>query len=346
MRQIHIIVNCANKKKGPPPDLLLRNVDRVEIEQRAQLWWDELCSTSDAATTDRFEAAHDLYIGHYWSIVRQLPNLSAKQQIETKLWIISAGYGLVSANTLLLPYSATFTRGDVDSVASNSSNARASGSIWWSKLATLKLPQSSHSQSVGSSPPEIPNPRSLSELFRRYSSDHFLVLASSDYLAAIQSDLVNGIDHLEDSSRLIIITSKSAPSVDRLKTHIISTDARLICNPLCQADCDVHFLGRSLHGSIGAILARKCLCEVLYHGHTFGQFIIKIGDELKKSPKLFTHRRTQMSKAHLKSFIRSERKIDASASATRLLRKLRESGQACEQKRFRELFDEVVGGEL
>jgi hypothetical protein len=41
------------------------------------------------------------------------------------------------------------------------------------------------------------------------------------------------------------------------------------------------------------------------------------------------------------AFIRQRVAVDAKASHTRLLRELRESGQACEQGRFRRLFKQV-----
>ncbi|MGK3899636.1 hypothetical protein ABI062_15345, partial [Enterococcus faecium] len=49
------------------------------------------------------------------------------------LWVLSAGYGLVAANADVKPYSATFARGEADSVLQRTDGERRSAlRLWWS----------------------------------------------------------------------------------------------------------------------------------------------------------------------------------------------------------------------
>ena len=60
--------------------------------------------------------------------------------------------------------------------------------------------------------------------------------------------------------------------------------------------------------------------------------------ELKPLPKF---NRTPMTEEQVKQFIRQEIVQNKQTSATQLLRKLRNSGRACEQSRFRQTFKDV-----
>ncbi len=48
-----------------------------------------------------------------------------------------------------------------------------------------------------------------------------------------------------------------------------------------------------------------------------------------------------MTEEQVKLFIREEMKANPKTSATQLLRRLRDNGRACEQRRFRQIFDDV-----
>lgn len=328
MHRINIIASCANRKRQVPV-VLLRDIPSVDVAERSTLWLTKLRQVLDSIPTGNLLSAEDLYVGNYWSLVKQLREHTDPQEIQTRLWVLSAGYGLVSANDPLVPYSATFARGDVDSVTKNTENPREACSNWWAALATRRSPKSE-------------SPNSLAELFRRYRDEYFLVVASSDYVEAIQSDLISGLNNLGDGSRLALISSKTSALSELLRPHLVSTDARLVCNPTCPTHCNSHYLGRNLRGSIGVALAQKFLSGVRRRGFSAGRFNIEICDALAVSPKLFTHQRAAMSDFDLRSYIEREIGTDNSTSATRLLRKLRRDGYACEQKRFKYLYLRVM----
>ena len=62
---------------------------------------------------------------------------------------------------------------------------------------------------------------------------------------------------------------------------------------------------------------------------------------INRQPPLVQHAREAKSDQQVRDFVRTELANNPTASHTGLLRQFRDSGQACEQSRFRELFKEV-----
>lgn len=307
--------------------LSLSAIPKGRARSRARSWWNLLTVASSKAESSAFVPAGQLYKGNYWSIVQQLSTEAKRHGFEPHLWVISAGYGLISDLDLLLPYSATFTKGDIDGITTGTKELDASEQ-WWNEVSRFNLPDSD-------------NPRSLSELLRVYRKDRFLVVVSSDYMSAIQSDLISGLRGLGDQPNLVLISSKNEFIARELKPHYIATDARLVCDPNCPIECDLHLLGRSVRGLIGVVLARQLLKKVDNWGFSPGSVRTNVESFLANSPKLFTHKRLSVKDDIVKEFIGSELKLAPDASSTRLLRKYRDRGFACEQKRFKCLFQQV-----
>src|SRR5262245_17605691 len=109
-RVLHIVASCADRKRHPPA-VRLRDVDGESVAQRFAAWRSAI--NKAAAPRSR---ADELYQGGYWSVVRELPDLASRMGWSAKLWIASAGYGVVRADKQLVSYSATFASGHEDSV--------------------------------------------------------------------------------------------------------------------------------------------------------------------------------------------------------------------------------------
>ena len=77
-------------------------------------------------------AAVELYAGEHWSVARKFPALHRPGEV-IRLWACSAGYGLIPAEAPIMPYHATLTPGQADSVP----GAAAS---WWSLPQRLARP--------------------------------------------------------------------------------------------------------------------------------------------------------------------------------------------------------------
>ena len=335
--QIHIIANCASRKRLPPV-AELRAIQKNALEKRAEVWWKKLNEFPKQPASKKIPfresltkiKAKDLYIGSYWSTVRRLPDKARLAGFESKLWVLSAGYGLISSNENIHSYSATFTPGDDNSVSNGERDASERAKIlrhWWKLIS-------------GYSFAENTKPRKLSQLLKAHKNDYFLIIASCDYLTAIEQDLLDGVKFLSSPENFLIITSKSF-SNENLKKNLVPADARLQCHRDCSQECDEHLIGRGIRGSIGASLGEKIVEKMT--GGEFNSSLLKefVESQIEKSPELFYLSRNRLTDADVSGFINKELSEMPSASCTSLLRKLRDGGQACEGKRFKELYLET-----
>ncbi len=255
--RIHIVANCANRKRVSP-SAELGSISFTGIKKRAGAWWEKLNKLSNNLNDENLFRendgkikAKDLYVGSYWSNIRQLPVKAHLSGFESDLWIVSAGYGLISSSDDIYSYSATFTPGDKNSVANGERNSIKRAEIlsdWWNLISNYSLPKSS-------------NPRKLTQLIQENSGDYFLVILSADYLSAVENDLVEGIKSLSSPENLVIVTSKSFLN-DTLQKNTVTVDARLQCNGDCAEKCEEHLVPRGIRGSISASLAGKILKEL------------------------------------------------------------------------------------
>lgn len=300
----HVVVTCANRKRFPiQAALLARSLARLPVGRRAGEWVQRLSHT-DAPTTP----ALDLYAGEHWSVVRSIPALAAAARRPISLWILSAGYGLISSAAPIRPYAATFCAGHADSVASNGTRG-----LWWGALSAW-------------SGPEPGAPRSLTQLAKRDPSASIVVAVSPPYLEACADDLAGAAAGLDEHAQLSVIctgASSKAPG-----DHLLPGDARL-----------QHVLGGTRQALNVRVLAHliKEHRGPLTHDNIAGA----LDTLLSQQPDLVRYDRARCSDAEVTSFIRTRLRVEPSLSRSRLLREFRNSGKACEQSRFAELFETV-----
>lgn len=332
--RIHIIANCANRKRVPPV-AELKSISLTDIEDRAASWWVKLNNFSAEALNNKNlfrEAdckikARNLYVGSYWATIRALPEKAEAADFDTNLWVVSAGYGLISSEDQIHSYSATFTPGNENSVTNGEKDSINRNKLlkqWWDEISRFSLLSSS-------------NPRKISHLIRENPDDYFLIVASADYLSAIEDDLLTGISALSSPNNIVIISSKSFSNA-KLQNNIILTDARLQCNGNCAENCEDHLIPRGVRGAIGASLAATIIeraREDGFNAHILKQFVEK---RIKESPDLVGFNRTRLEDDEVRQFIIQGLKESSLASCTHLLRKLRADGLACEQKRFKSIY--------
>src|SRR5258708_471835 len=134
---IHVIVTCSNRKSRPiPTRLQLGQVPGRTADQRARRWITRLAGIRSEPQV----AALDLYAGEHWSVAREFPALNRPGE-DIHLWACSAGYGLIPAEAPIMPYHATLTPGQADSVP----GAVAS---WWATLSDWEGPSPRHPRSI------------------------------------------------------------------------------------------------------------------------------------------------------------------------------------------------------
>jgi hypothetical protein len=299
---VHVVVTCSNRKSLSIPTCLRlgQAIGRSAVE-RARRWTNRLASNGDES---RVAAAIDVYAGEHWSVARRFPALHRAGE-EIRLWVCSAGYGLIPAEARIKPYYATFTPGKTDSVP----GAAAS---WWSLLSEWHGPTPEH-------------PRSIRALVAAEPYAMFMFVLSESYLRACGPDVATASEYIADLDRLFIVSAGARPRGD-LAAFMVPADARL----------QARFGGtlRALNARIGAhLLSTRIRSKNEAAGH--------LTRLLAEQPPVPHYDRKKQSDREILDII-AERLAEAPAmSANRLLREFREAGLACEQHRFARLYCSV-----
>lgn len=312
---LHIIASCTDRKRAAVPiELRLRSVPLKAIPERVRAWWLRL-----SGHPGQVLPAAELYAGGHWAVVRTLPEFGRQAGYNTRLWVISAGYGLVKSSALLHPYSATFAGAHPDSVVTSTANGQPRKNTlqkWWDALSAFPGPDTAE-------------PRTLSGLVQRSRSAHYLIIASKDYLEAIESDLLTATEFIADPNKLLIITSRSELGNEHLDYNLVPTDARLQTR-----------LGGT-RGSLSARIASMILQNADAWGLSADVVVRRLRNLIARSPKLPKFERERVCDEQVRDFIRKGLRQRPQPSCSLLLRSLRDSDLACEQSRFKNLYWEV-----
>jgi len=308
MGPVHIVVTCTNRKRHPVPARLhLGDLQERRPDARFAVWTRRLSTDGPAVP------AIDLYGGEHWRIARDLP---AQIGDAAQLWVCSAGYGLVAAETRLNPYSATFSPGVADSVGKTTGQVRD----WWRRLTTW-------------AGPEPGRPRSFADLARRDPGASVVAVLSDAYIRACADDLCDAADLLDDSDRFAVIgPATRGRDIDDLLVPVGAGLRALVGGSL-----------QALHVRVAAHL----LSSMERQGRFSRAWLVDAAREAADTAPADPSRRTggiRLSDPEVQSFIRAELALGV-ASATVLLRRLRESGRSCGQARFKQLFVESVVAE-
>src|SRR5262249_50937168 len=143
-----------------------------------------LCEANEPTVT-----ARDLYAGEHWRIIRSLPDLSSSTE-NVRLWVCSAGYGLIPVDAQIRPYSATFSTRFLDSVADSPDEA----TDWWDILG----------QWAGPCPSQ---PRSLCALTQADEAALYMLVLSEPYLRACRRDISAVLERMGVPDRFLIVSA-------------------------------------------------------------------------------------------------------------------------------------------
>jgi hypothetical protein len=307
---VNVVVTCTKDKRQPIADECeLRNVLGVSISERIQEWQDR----TNRHWQQSVRVA-DLYAGDLWANVRAL----GSSYFAVDIWVCSAGYGLIHYDDHVAPYAATFSRTHPDSVAAYlpETDRLTAAQNWWKATA------SKWKKHFGE------RPRSLADLMAAYPKRSLLVVASDNYMRAITDDLRNGVANLDDPDQLAII-SAGIKNLDGLDGNLVPCDARM------QSE-----LGGA-RNSLNMRLAVKIIRESRRtpYATNLRKRYQKILDQ---QPPIARYNRQQLSDDEIRAFIRKQLRISPNSQHSPLLRILRDSNIACEQKRFKSLYKQVV----
>lgn len=316
MQPVNLIVSCTNRKKAvPPTELRARTLRAKSLPKRLDEW------ARRRATHDvEDRPAADLYAGDHWQVAQAIPREAAKSGRDVRLWVCSAGYGLLRASDPIKPYSITFAARHLDSVMplATAETHRSATSRWWSGLCE-------RSASNG-------GPRSVADLAAGEPDVPIIVVASESYLRAMVHDLVEAIAVLESEDLLSILSGGAdAKRLPQLAAYLLSANARF--------EAVVGGIRAALNVRIARLVLRH-LNEVDAPTRPHLQATLRrLSSEL---PPLRRFDRRRLSDEEVRTFMEEERRVDPAASKTRLLRKLRAEGCACEQARFSRIFSQAL----
>ncbi|WP_244221848.1 hypothetical protein [Corallococcus exercitus] len=281
----------------------------METEARANTWWQRLESHKHPQGP-----VHQLYSGEHWSVVLGLPEAARKNGFNPSLWIASAGYGLIPQDAQVRPYSATFARGQPDSVVRDSENKDTGEQLqrWWKTL-------SNHAG------PARDQPRTLRQLACEQPQANILIVASPLYVAAISDDLEFAAKELQHPERLLVVSSPASLSKGSLAPHWIPSSAH-----------HQQRLGGSRLG-LHARVAREILLAAQGGHLNAAELRVRYQKFIKKSAPLRKYDRQLMTDDEVREFIRQV--VDeGTKSWSAALKQLRARQFACEQRRFKSLF--------
>jgi hypothetical protein len=311
-RSVHVVVTCTKRKRFiVSPRSRVSSVDGSIPEIRALEWIARLESDNGPKIS-----AVQLYAGEHWRIVQSIAS-STWVGSSVRIWVLSAGYGLVPIDAALTPYAATFSPTDSESIYNESSGLpwRPFCERWWKTLTGW------------SAVPHVP--RTLADVTRGDPDATVLVAASETYLNVIGPDLRVVRESRADPENLTIFSAGARP-ITGISDNFASFDARV---------------RMTLGGSLMSLNVRA-LQDALSAGPPYR--VSRTNDRLHELstaalPMTKIHRQS-MTDDQVLDFIAAELRQNPSAKWSPLLRKLRDERRlACEQKRFRTLFQHAAG---
>ena len=297
--KILYITNCTNRKRIKPTEMLCaRTLPSGSSVEVAAQWAFRL------QQCDVRHQAKDLYCGRSFSEV-----LAARKKLEGQLLIVSAGLGLVYADTMIPSYNATLSSSSEDSVLKRTGGSSIE---WWNEITTISpysaelTPQSGDIVLVAVSRPYF---NFLAELFENWTE--------SD-LKKVRLFVRIPVDEL----------------AHKLQPCLMPYDARFDHpdgpRPGTQAD----FAQRSLYHFVANILSFSATSCIQDH-------IKLVNEHLNHLSPPERPNRTKVTDLQVQEIIRTHW-LEVDGKSGQMLRMLRRKlGVACEQSRFKCLFNQV-----
>lgn len=298
----HVVVTCANRKSlSIPPRLQLGEVPGASASERVRKW---IARLADTGSTPQVPAS-DLYAGEHWSVARRFSEYAQPGE-EIRLWACSAGYGLIPAEAQIMPYHATLTPRQADSVPGDPAS-------WWTWLSEWPGPTPGHPRSIGTLVASDPNAI-------------YMFVLSKNYLRACGEDIAASSRQIADPNRLLIVSAGARLQGD-LAVFAVPADARL----------QAQFNGtrRALNARIGAYLLSAGV-----RGRR--EATADLTRLLAAQPPIPRYERKKQTDREILDLIAQRLSQTPVPSANRLLREFRDAGLACEQHRFSRLYRTAV----
>lgn len=304
---LNIIVTCTKKKSVcPDAQTCLYDVPGDDVRTLVPAWIKRLKGYKG----QRIRAI-DLYQGDHWQVAKSLVGI-ANPFGKSRLWVCSAGYGLIPADCLIAPYSATFSSGHPDSVPDRLKNGPRDLVQWWRAVSKW-------------SGPDPKEPRTIAEIALQFPKSRILVAASNSYLQTMLEDLEIARNTLVKENHLVLF-SGTGKVPKELSENLVDSDARMqgfFGGALMSLN--VRTLGWAIENSKDTELSPELIRKA-------------ISKKISKLTPRERINRTPLTDVEVGEFIERQHQRGHPLVATSLLNLLRSTGFACEQKRFRKLL--------
>jgi hypothetical protein len=135
-RRVDVIVSCSSRKTQPIDETRrLRAYAELPFAERVDRWRE-----ARDASGDRI-AARRLYAGDHWLAARSAIDLMRTAGTRGRMWIASAGWGLVAEDEPIAPYSATFASREPDSIWRGEADGPRKDALraWWRTLTQRRV---------------------------------------------------------------------------------------------------------------------------------------------------------------------------------------------------------------
>ena len=313
---LHVVVSCKSRKTmAVSRELCMSSIQATSLDERAKTWIERLRK----APASRRNAA-DMYAGDHWKLVLKIPAAAGKDA-KVKLWVVSAGYGVVGIDSPLKPYSATFIPTHSDSVVPMGSSFTASQ--WWREI-TRRVPQ----QGL---------PRRVTDIATLAQRDggYLLLALSKPYARALAEDICAASELLPDRIALVSVgLSAASNGREGIGKVLLPVEARLK---------NVHQFRGAMQG-LNARIAYNIVAKYKRWYPNTEKLRHLIRRWVQSADPLTRYDRKKLSDDQIRSYIRTHVNPARRRSKSLLLRSLRDSGKACEQGRFSRLYTEVIAG--
>jgi hypothetical protein len=298
---ITILASCTNSKTEKANEALTIQCYSHEkpFEKVIQSWK----KSREESNSQRYLTTK-LYKGVGWKATVDTYNFLSNYD-KTKLYIASAGYGLISHTSKITPYNATFAPRTSNSIDKFTGDKRANIE-WWDSINQFRAED--------------------------FSNDsYFFVILPHNYLLATQNFIKEMVEQYD--KRVFIFRATKSEAIPFMQNYTVEFDLRF---------------NSFQTGTLSSLLSRAVLWlskevveyEIPFKHHLFQEHI---EEKMKNYTQYKMPKREQLSEEEIIKKIKNMIINDKITSASKGLRRLRESGIACEQKRFSTLFKKVKG---
>lgn len=301
-----LIIPCTDRKRlEPREDLRARNLAAGTAREVASEW------IKRVATAKPKKLHGEVYCGRAYREA-----IYAAKELSAELAVISAGLGVVRANRRIPAYSLTVSSGNEDTILDKITSGEARPDAWW---RALKLVQD---EVIG-----------LHDVVRGESAELILLALSASYARLVRDDLMNL--SVAEAKRFRVFGAGIAEHLPpQLAGSVMPYDVRLNGpdSPIPGTMSD--FASRALHHFA------KCLKDRVVSARCADddrQILATLMKTWRLPDAPIRQRMTDDEVVHF--IVKHWEKTGGRSGVS--LRNLRDSGNACEQSRFRDLFQKA-----